>query len=98
MSFHGGLDAPNAAEARNIRCKVLVWNGGEDPLVPAKDEDAFEGEMQAEVSASVWHVNHLMLRGSRGYLILPPAPSIPPRTESPTSHPVGSQCAHRSAG
>jgi dienelactone hydrolase len=47
VSFHGGLDTPNPAETRNIRAKVLVLHGADDPFVPAKDVAAFEDEMRA---------------------------------------------------
>ena len=47
VSFHGGLDTPHPADAKNIRCKVLVLHGGDDPHVPRKDVDAFWDEMQA---------------------------------------------------
>jgi dienelactone hydrolase len=47
VSFHGGLDTPNPADAGNIRCKVLVLHGGDDPHVPPKDVKAFEDEMRA---------------------------------------------------
>ena len=47
VSFHGGLDTPTPADAKNIKCKVLVLHGGDDPHVPAKDVAAFEEEMRA---------------------------------------------------
>ena len=47
VSFHGGLDTPTPADAKNIKCKVLVFHGGDDPHVPARDVDAFEAEMRA---------------------------------------------------
>jgi dienelactone hydrolase len=47
VSFHGGLDTPTTADAKNIRCKVLVLHGGDDPHVPPKDVKAFEDEMRA---------------------------------------------------
>jgi dienelactone hydrolase len=47
VSFHGGLNRPSPADAKNIRCKVLDLYGGEDPHVPRKDVDAFEDEMLA---------------------------------------------------
>jgi dienelactone hydrolase len=47
VSFHGGLDTPTPADAKNIRGKVLVLHGGDDPHVPRKDVDAFEDEMRA---------------------------------------------------
>jgi dienelactone hydrolase len=47
VSFHGGLDTPTPADAKNIKCKVLVLHGGDDPHVPPKDVEAFEAEMRA---------------------------------------------------
>ncbi len=47
VSFHGGLDTPSPADAKNIKCKVLVLHGGDDPHVPRKDVEAFEDEMRA---------------------------------------------------
>jgi dienelactone hydrolase len=47
VSFHGGLDTPTPADAKNIKCKVLVLHGGDDPHVPRKDVDAFKDEMRA---------------------------------------------------
>jgi dienelactone hydrolase len=50
VSFHGGLNTPRPEEARNIRCKVLVLHGSDDPNVPRKEVEAFEDEMrQAKV-------------------------------------------------
>ncbi len=46
VSFHGGLDSPNPAEGRNIKCKVLACHGADDPFVPAKDVAAFQDEMR----------------------------------------------------
>ncbi|MDX2244327.1 MAG: dienelactone hydrolase family protein [Leptolyngbyaceae cyanobacterium bins.302] len=45
VSFHGNLDTPNPADAKNIKGKVLVLHGAIDPLVPAAQVDAFEKEM-----------------------------------------------------
>jgi len=47
VSFHGGLDSPTPADARNIRAKVLVLHGGDDPLVPPAQVEAFQNEMRA---------------------------------------------------
>lgn len=46
VSFHGALDTPAPADARNIRGKVLACHGADDPFVPAKDVAAFEEEMR----------------------------------------------------
>ena len=47
VSFHGGLDTPTPEDAKQIKCKVLVLHGGDDPHVPMKDVEAFENEMRA---------------------------------------------------
>ncbi|MCU0230587.1 MAG: dienelactone hydrolase family protein [Acidobacteria bacterium] len=46
VSFHGGLDTPNPGDARNIKGKVLVLHGADDPLVPPAEVSAFEDEMR----------------------------------------------------
>ncbi|HET6420705.1 MAG TPA: dienelactone hydrolase family protein, partial [Geobacteraceae bacterium] len=46
VSFHGGLDTPNPADARNIRAKVLVFHGADDPHVPPPQVAAFQEEMR----------------------------------------------------
>lgn len=45
VSFHGNLDTPNPADARNIKGKVLVLHGASDPYVPPAQVQAFEKEM-----------------------------------------------------
>jgi dienelactone hydrolase len=50
VSFHGNLDTPNPEDAKNIKAKVLVLHGADDPHVPEKDVMAFQQEMrQAKV-------------------------------------------------
>jgi len=46
VSFHGGLDTPTPADAKNIRGKVLALHGGDDPYVPPKQVEAFQEEMR----------------------------------------------------
>lgn len=46
VSFHGGLDTPNPADAKNIRAKVLVLHGADDPRVPPEQVAAFQDEMR----------------------------------------------------
>lgn len=46
-SFHGSLDTPNPADAKNIRCPLLVLHGAEDPWVPMESVKAFAEEMAA---------------------------------------------------
>lgn len=46
VSFHGNLSNPNPADAQNIKCKVLVQTGANDPMVDQKSVNAFEDEMR----------------------------------------------------
>lgn len=46
VSFHGGLDAPNPADAKNIKCKVLCQAGADDPFQNPNDLAAFDQEMR----------------------------------------------------
>ena len=46
VSFHGGLATPDPGDAKNIKGKVLVLHGGDDPLVPPPEVSAFEDEMR----------------------------------------------------
>lgn len=45
VSFHGGLDSPQPEAGKNIKCKILVCHGADDPFVPAKDIEAFKSEL-----------------------------------------------------
>jgi dienelactone hydrolase len=47
VSFHGGLDSPTPADGKNIKAKVLVLHGADDPYVPKTDIAAFEQELKA---------------------------------------------------
>jgi dienelactone hydrolase len=47
VSFHGGLDSPAPADGKNIKAKVLVLHGADDPYVPKADIAAFEQELKA---------------------------------------------------
>jgi dienelactone hydrolase len=54
VTFHGGLQTPTPDDAGNIRGKVLVLHGADDPLVPPGEVLAFEEEMRkARVD---WHM------------------------------------------
>jgi dienelactone hydrolase len=46
VSFHGGLGTPSPADARQIKGKVLVLHGADDPFVKAEEVQAFEDEMR----------------------------------------------------
>lgn len=47
VSFHGNLDTPNLEDAKNIKAKVLVLHGADDPYVPLEQVAAFQNEMRA---------------------------------------------------
>lgn len=46
VSFHGTLDTPNPDDAKNIRGKLLVLHGADDPFVPTSQVAAFQEEMR----------------------------------------------------
>ena len=46
VHFHGGLDSPTPADGKNIKCKVLVCHGANDPYVKPADLAAFEDELR----------------------------------------------------
>ncbi len=46
ISFHGGLDSPKPEDGRNIKCKVLVLHGADDPFVKLPDIEAFQKELR----------------------------------------------------
>lgn len=50
VSFHGGLNTPHPEDAKNIKAKVLILHGADDPHVPANEVLQFQQEMrQADV-------------------------------------------------
>jgi dienelactone hydrolase len=46
VSFHGNLDTPNPADAKNIKAPVLVLHGADDPSVPPAQVEGFIAEMK----------------------------------------------------
>ncbi len=47
VTFHGALTAADSTQAKNIRAKVLVLHGADDPFVKQEDVQAFMREMRA---------------------------------------------------
>ncbi len=47
VSFHGNLDTPHHDDAKNIRAKILVCHGADDPNVPVEQVTAFQNEMRS---------------------------------------------------
>lgn len=46
VTFHGGLGTPTPEDAKNIKAKVLVLHGADDPHVPPEETAAFMEEMR----------------------------------------------------
>ncbi len=46
VSFHGNLDTPNPKDAKDIKAKVLVLHGADDPYVPQEQIEMFKEEMR----------------------------------------------------
>jgi len=46
VSFHGGLDSPTPGDGKNIKCKVQVLHGADDPTMSSQQIAAFEDEMR----------------------------------------------------
>ena len=46
VSFHGGLNTPDPADAGNIKAAVLVLHGADDPYVKTEEVLAFQDEMR----------------------------------------------------
>jgi dienelactone hydrolase len=46
VSFHGALNTPNVADAKNIKGKVLALHGADDPVVPDAEVLTFQKEMR----------------------------------------------------
>ncbi len=55
VSFHGNLDNPNPADAKNIKAEVLVLHGAEDPYVTPEQVRTFWDEMRK--TDARWQVN-----------------------------------------
>lgn len=54
VTFHGDLSTPTPREAENIKGRILVLHGADDPIVPLKAVEAFLQEMRAaKVDAEV---------------------------------------------
>jgi dienelactone hydrolase len=47
VGFHAGLATIAPQDAKNIRCKVMVCLGADDPIIPAEQRNAFVDEMRA---------------------------------------------------
>jgi dienelactone hydrolase len=68
VGFHSGLATSRPQDAANIKAKVLVCIGADDPIIPADQRAAFEKEMtEAGVD---WRMN---LYGGAGHSFTNPA-------------------------
>ncbi|CAD5110234.1 dienelactone hydrolase family protein [Zestomonas carbonaria] len=80
VSFHGNLDTPNPADAKNIKAPVLVLHGADDPAVPPEQVEAFIAEMKA--AKTDWQ---LVSYGGAVHSFTNPVANVPERNEY---HPV----------
>lgn len=46
VSFHGGLTMPQPGDLKNIKAKILVLTGAEDPVAPPEKVVSFQGAMR----------------------------------------------------
>lgn len=68
VGFHSGLATARPQDARNIKGKVLVCIGADDPIIPPAQRAAFESEMMA--AGIDWR---LQLYGGAGHSFTNPA-------------------------
>jgi dienelactone hydrolase len=54
ICLHGDLLTPLPAKAGDIKAAICVMHGAKDPVVPKRDRDAFESEMEA--SGAKWQM------------------------------------------
>jgi dienelactone hydrolase len=47
VSFHGGLDSPNPADGQQIKSKILICHGADDPFVPVAEIEAMQAEFNS---------------------------------------------------
>ena len=45
-SFHGGLNTPHPEDAKNIKCPIIVFHGGDEKFVSDEEVSGFESEMR----------------------------------------------------
>jgi len=68
VGFHSGLGTARPQDAKNIKGKVLVCIGADDPVIPPEQRAAFEAEMKA--AGVDWR---LQLYGGAGHSFTNPA-------------------------
>ena len=68
VGFHSGLNTARPQDAKNIKGKVLVCIGAEDPIIPPEQRLDFENEMKA--AGIDWR---LQLYGDAGHSFTNPA-------------------------
>jgi dienelactone hydrolase len=75
VGLHAGLGTARPQDAQNIRAKVLICNGADDPIVPLEMRTAFEQAMTAGAVDWQLHlyggVGHAFTRPAAGSLGMP---------------------------
>lgn len=46
VSFHGGLDFPTVEDNKNIKGKLLICTGADDPMIPPEKVNTFESQLR----------------------------------------------------
>lgn len=64
VGFHSGLTTIAPDDAKNIKCKVMVCLGAEDPIIPAEHRAAFAEEMTK--GGADWQV-HLYAKAGHSF-------------------------------
>ncbi|MGH7987069.1 MAG: dienelactone hydrolase family protein [Candidatus Binataceae bacterium] len=72
VSFHGGLGTQSPAALGQVKAKILVCTGAEDPFVPAAQVNAFMDEMKK--AGADWQV--ISYSGTRHSFTNPDADSV----------------------
>lgn len=47
VTFHGSLTTPRPQDAKNIKAKILILHGADDPFEPKANRDKIEAELRA---------------------------------------------------
>ena len=76
VSFHGNLDTPNPADAKNIKAPLLVLHGADDPAVSDEQLQGFVAEMKA--AKTDWQ---LVSYGGAVHSFTNPTANVPGRNE-----------------
>jgi dienelactone hydrolase len=75
VSFHGGLAAREAARPGEVRARILVCTGADDPFCPREERAAFEDEMTR--AGLDWQL-HVYAGAQHGFTVPGTDPAVHP--------------------